>query len=283
MRGKVIHGKKLRRYLKTALLHLLLITGAVIMVFPFVWGVATSLKDMREVLANPYNLIPERVTMVNYRNVFTSIPIVRFFLNSVIVSLSITVSQLFTCSLSAYAFSRLRFRFRDALFYILLGTMMIPQQVIMIPVYIILNMMRLIDTYAAMILPFVSSAFGVFLLRQFFLTVPKELEEAAFLDGCGHLRFLFRIMIPLSKPVLATLAIFVFMWSWNNYIWPLVVTNRIEIRTLQYGLAMFKEEGGINWGQLMAGTTVATLPVLAVFLLAQKQFIESMTLTGLKE
>jgi multiple sugar transport system permease protein len=161
--------------------------------------------------------------------------------------------------------------------------MMIPQQVIMVPVYIILNFFRLIDTYAAMILPFVSSAFGTFLLRQFFMTVPKELEEAAFLDGCGHLGFLVRILLPLSRPILATLAIFTFMWSWNNYLWPLIVTNRIEIRTLQYGLAMFKEEGGINWGQLMAGTTIATVPILAMFLVAQKQFIEGITLTGLKE
>jgi multiple sugar transport system permease protein len=274
---------KARHTVKKALLHLLLISGAVIMIFPFVWGVATSLKDMREVLANPFSLIPDRVTMINYSNVFTSIPIGRFFLNSLIVSLTITVCQLFTCSLAAYGFSRLRFPFREGFFYILLATMMIPQQVIMIPVYIILNMLRMIDTYAALILPFASSAFGVFLLRQFFLTIPKELEEAAFLDGCGHLGFLFRIMIPISKPVLATLAIFVFMWSWNNYLWPLVVTNRIEIRTLQYGLAMFKEEGGINWGQLMAGTTIATVPVLAVFLLAQRQFIESLTLTGIKE
>ncbi len=253
------------------------------MIFPFVWGITTSFKDMREVLANPYSLIPKRFTFINYRNVVTSIPIARFFINSLIVSLSITVSQLFTCSLSAYAFARLRFAFREPLFIILLGTMMIPQHVIIIPVYIILNFFRLIDTYAALIVPFLSSAFGTFLLRQFYLTIPKELEEAAFLDGCSHLGFLFRIIIPLSRPILATLAIFTFMWSWNNYLWPLIVTNRIEIRTLQYGLAMFKEEGGINWGQLMAGTTIATLPVLIVFFIAQKQFIEGITLTGLKD
>jgi multiple sugar transport system permease protein len=271
------------KYVKRSILHIVLICGAIIMIFPFLWGLSTSFKEMREVLSNPYNLIPKRFTLVNYRNVVNSIPIGRFFINSVIVSLSITLSQLFTCSLSAYAFSRLRFPFRDGLFYILLATMMIPQHVIMVPVYIILNFFRLIDTYAAMILPFVSSAFGTFLLRQFFMTVPKELEEAAFLDGCGHLGFLFRILLPLSKPILATLAIFTFMWSWNNYLWPLVVTNRIEIRTLQYGLAMFKEEGGINWGQLMAGTTIATLPILIIFFIAQKQFIEGITLTGLKE
>jgi multiple sugar transport system permease protein len=271
------------KYVKRSILHIVLICGAIIMIFPFLWGLSTSFKEMREVLSNPYNLIPKRFTLVNYRNVVNSIPIGRFFINSVIVSLSITLSQLFTCSLSAYAFSRLRFPFRDGLFYILLATMMIPQHVIMVPVYIILNFFRLIDTYAAMILPFVSSAFGTFLLRQFFMTVPKELEEAAFLDGCGHLGFLFRILLPLSKPILATLAIFTFMWSWNNYLWPLVVTNRIEIRTLQYGLAMFKEEGGINWGQLMAGTTIATLPILIIFFMAQKQFIEGITLTGLKE
>lgn len=270
-------------YIKHTILHVILITGAVVMIFPFIWGISTSLKDMREVLSDPFNLVPKQITFVNYKNVIKSIPIVRFFINSLIVSVSITVSQLITCSLSAYAFSRLKFPFRDGLFYILLGTMMIPQHVIMIPVYIILNFFRLIDTYAAMIVPFISSAFGTFLLRQFFLTIPKELEEAATLDGCNHFNFLFRIMIPLARPILATLAIFTFMWSWNNYLWPLIVTNRIEIRTLQYGLAMFKEEGGLNWGQLMAGTTIATIPILVLFLIAQKQFIKGITLTGLKE
>ncbi len=275
--------RKISKYAKHAVLHVVLICGAIIMIFPFVWGISTSFKEMREVLSSPFNLIPKRFTLINYRNVVTSIPIARFFINSLIVSFSITISQLFTCSLSAYAFARLRFPLRDTLFFILLGTMMIPQHVIMVPVYIILNFFRLIDSYAALILPFVSSAFGTFLLRQFFMTVPKELEDAAFLDGCGHLGFLFRIMIPLSRPILATLAIFTFMWSWNNYLWPLIVTNRIEIRTLQYGLAMFKEEGGINWSQLMAGTTIATVPILIIFFLAQKQFIEGITLTGLKE
>jgi multiple sugar transport system permease protein len=272
-----------RTVVKHSVLHIVLIAGAIIMLFPFLWGISTSLKDMREVLSSPFSLIPKNITLVNYANVVKSIPIVRFFINSVIVSAAITVSQLFTCSLSAYAFARLRFPFREGLFYILLGTMMIPQHVIMIPVYIILNFFRLIDTYAAMIVPFISGAFGTFLLRQFFLTIPKELEEAAILDGCGHLRFLFKIMLPLSRPILATLAIFTFMWSWNNYLWPLIVTNRIEIRTLQYGLAMFKEEGGLNWGQLMAGTTIATVPILAMFLVMQRQFIQGITLTGLRE
>jgi multiple sugar transport system permease protein len=275
--------RKTRTALTRAALHFMLIVGAILMIFPFVWGISTSFKDMREVLSNPFGFFPKRFTFVNYQNVVRSIPIVRFFLNSLLVSIVITASQLATCSLSAYAFARLRFPFRDGLFFILLGTMMIPQQVIMIPVYIILNFFRLIDTYAAMIIPFVSSAFGTFLLRQFFLTIPKELEEASILDGCSSLCFLVRIMLPLSRPILATLAIFTFMWSWNNYLWPLIVTNRIEIRTLQYGLAMFKEEGGINWGQLMAGTTISTLPVLVMFLLAQKQFIRGITLTGLRE
>ncbi len=275
--------KKTKRLIYHTILHLVLITGATIMIFPFLWGISTSLKDMREVLANPFQLIPKQITVINYKNVVRSIPIVRFFINSLIVSLTITASQLFTCSLSAYAFARLKFPMREPLFYILLGTMMIPQHVIMIPVYIILNFFRLIDTYAALIVPFLSSAFGTFLLRQYFMSIPKELEEAATLDGCGHLCFLFKIMLPIAKPILATLAIFSFMWSWNNYIWPLIVTNRIEIRTLQYGLAMFKEEGGINWGQLMAGTTIATIPLLVIFLIAQKQFIKGITLTGLKE
>ncbi len=276
-------GRRKRHIITHFFVHLVLISGAIIMIFPFLWGLSTSFKDMREVLANPFSLIPKHITVVNYKNVVRSIPILRFFINSLIVSITITISQLITCSLSAYAFARLKFPLREPLFYILLGTMMIPQHVIMIPVYIILNFFRLIDTYAAMILPFLSSAFGTFLLRQFFMTVPNELEEAATLDGCSHLCFLVRILLPTAKPILATLAIFSFMWSWNNYMWPLIVTNRIEIRTLQYGLAMFKEEGGINWSQLMAGTTIATVPLIVIFLLAQKQFIKGITLTGLKE
>ena len=253
------------------------------MVFPFIWMVSTSLKELKEIFRSPYSMIPANLTILNFIKVWELVPFGRFFLNSIIMSSAITLSQLITCSLAAYAFARLRFWGRDVLFYMFLSTMMIPQQVIMIPVYAILNYLGWIDTYAALIVPFTASAFGTFLLRQFFKTLPRELEDAAKLDGCGHLRFLWSIVLPLSRPALSTLGVFTFMWSWNNYIWPLVVTNRMEMRTLQLGLATFRDEGGVNWGYFMAATVMATAPVLAVFLAAQRQFVRGITLTGLRE
>ena len=252
------------------------------MIFPFVWMISTSLKELKEIFRFPYSLFPLAPTITNFFKVWELVPFGRFYLNSIIMSGAITLSQLITCSLAAYAFARLRFLGREVLFYMFLSTMMIPQQVTMIPVYAILNFFGWIDTYAALIVPFAASAFGTFLLRQFFKTIPKELEDAAKLDGCGHLRFLWNIVLPLSRPALATLSIFTFMLSWNNYIWPLVVTNSEEMRTLQLGLATFRDEGGINWGYFMAATLMATVPVLIVFLTAQRQFVRGITLTGLK-
>jgi multiple sugar transport system permease protein len=195
----------------------------------------------------------------------------------------VTLGQLMTCSLAAYAFARLQFRGREVLFYLFLGTMMIPGQVIMIPSFMVLYWLGWIDTYYALIVPGLASAFGTFLLRQFFLTIPRDLEDAASIDGCSRFGVLWRIILPLSRPALATLAVFTFMGVFNDFLWALIVVSSDEMKTVQLGLAIFRDRYQTDWGQLMAASVTATLPILMVFFFAQKYFIKGITLSGLKD
>lgn len=272
-----------KKRLERLAIHLVLVAGGMLMVFPFLWMVSTSLKYPDEVFSYPPRWFPSKPNWGNYINAWNSAPFGRFFLNSVLTSGAVTLAQLVTCSTAAFAFARMRFPGREALFVAFLGTMMIPHQVTMIPNYIILSKLGWIDTYYALIVPFTAGAFGIFLLRQFFLTIPKELEDAATIDGCSYLRFLVSIMLPLSRPALSALALFTFMREWNSYTWPLIVTNSTNMRTLQVGLRFFISQEGGNLGHLlMAASMIATVPVLIVFFLAQEQLIEAMTATGLK-
>jgi len=214
--------------------------------------------------------------------VWQALPFDRFLINSAIVSILTTVGQLATCSMGAFAFARLRFPGREKLFLIYLGTMMIPFQVTMIPIFILVKNLQWLDTYQGVVVPGLFSAYGTFLLRQFFMSIPSELEDAAKIDGCGHWRIFWNIILPLSKPAMATLGIFVFMWSWNNFMWPLLVIRSLEMNTLPLGLSYFLGQYTIYWNLLMAGTMIALGPVLIVFLLAQRYFVEGITLTGLK-
>jgi multiple sugar transport system permease protein len=216
-------------------------------------------------------------------NAFKAASFGRYYFNSIFVAVSVTVGQLITCSLAAYAFARLKFWGRDALFYMFLGTMMIPYQVTMIPSFIVLHWLGWIDSYKALIVPGLASAFGTFLLRQFFLTIPKELEEAAYIDGCSRFRVLWQIIIPLSKPALSTLAIFTFMGVFNDFIWALIVINSNEMNTVQLGLAIFRDRYLTQWDLLMAGSVTATIPILLVFFSAQRYFIKGITLSGIKD
>jgi multiple sugar transport system permease protein len=195
----------------------------------------------------------------------------------------VTGGQIVTCSLAAYAFARLQFRGRDILFYLFLGTMMIPGQVTMIPSFLMLHWLGWIDSYAALIVPGLASAFGTFLLRQFFLSIPRDLEDAASIDGCSRFGVLWRIILPLSRPALATLAVFTFMGVFNDFLWALVVVSSEEMKTVQLGLAIFRDRYQTDWGQLMAASVTATLPILLVFFFAQKYFIRGITLSGLKD
>jgi multiple sugar transport system permease protein len=252
-------------------------------VAPFLWMVFTSLKSPVEAYRVPPTIVPQVWAWGNYAQALSLLPFGRFYLNSAVVAGLITVGQLVTCSLGAYAFARLRFPFRGPLFVAYLATMMIPFEVTMIPVFVMMRTLGWIDTYPALIVPHLFSAYGTFLLRQFFLTLPRELEDAARIDGCGHFQTYWRIALPLSGPALATLGTFVFMWAWNQLMWPLIVTNSLEMRTIPFGLAMFLGENRtIEWNLLMAAATAALLPMIAVFLFFQRYFVEGITLTGIK-
>jgi multiple sugar transport system permease protein len=267
---------------RRALLHLVLIAVALVMVFPFIWTVSASLKDNAAVLATPPSLIPSPVHWDNYSAVFQALPMTRFFVNSIIVAFATTGLQLLTCSMAAYAFARMRFPGRDLLFLVYLITLMVPAQVTMVPLFILMRVLGLTNSYAGLILPGVTSAFGVFLLRQFFLTIPRDLEEAAFLDGASHWTVFWRVVLPLSRPGLAALTIFSFMSSWNSFLWPLLITTDQQLMTLPLGLSTLQGQYTTVWNQIMAGTVISIVPIIVVYLLAQRHFVEGMTLSGLK-
>ena len=276
-------ARAFRRGAGTVLLHAAMYTLAAVTVAPFLWTVLTSFKEIGDILTYPPNWWPKAFVLDNYVAAFQAAPFGRYYANSLFVALTVTAGQIVTCSMAAYAFARLRFRGRDVLFYILLGTMMIPGQVTMIPGFLILHWFGWIDHYQGLIVPGLASAFGTFLLRQFFLTIPRDLEDAAAIDGCGRMGTLWRIILPLSRPALATLAVFTFMGVFNDFLWALIVVSSDEMRTVQLGLAIFRDRYQTDWGQLMAGSAVATLPIVIVFFFAQKYFIQGITLSGLKE
>ncbi|MCC6396921.1 MAG: carbohydrate ABC transporter permease [Bacteroidetes bacterium] len=267
----------------SVLLHVVVYGLALATIAPFLWMVLTSVKDLPEILTYPPRWIPERATLDNFVNAFEAAPFGRYYFNSLFVAFSVTAGQLITCSMAAYAFARLQFRGRDVLFYLFLGTMMIPGQVTMIPSFMVLHWLGWVDSYYALIVPGLASAFGTFLLRQFFLTIPRDLEDAASLDGCSRFGVLWRIILPLSRPALATLAIFTFMGVFNDFLWALIVVSSDEMKTVQLGLAIFRDRYQTDWGQLMAASVTATLPIIIVFFAAQKYFIRGITLSGMKD
>jgi multiple sugar transport system permease protein len=263
------------------LLHLLLIGGSAAMLLPFVWMLSTSLKQPPQIFTYPPVWIPDPIAWENYRTTVSVMPFGRFYLNSLIVASSITVLQLLTSSLAAFAFARLRFRGRTQLFLLYLATLMIPFQVTMLPNFILMRYLNWFDTYQALILPPAFSAFSTFLLRQYFLGIPLDLDEAARIDGAGSFRIWWQIVLPLSGPVLAALTIFVFLNNWNDFFWPLVVTNSLEMRTLPVGLSTLQGQYSVRWNLLMAGSVIAMLPVLIVYIIGQKWFIQGFTMSGL--
>lgn len=270
------------RQTKRALSYALLIIAALWMLFPFVWMLSTSFKTNNMVLALPPRLIPEPFTLSNYRRVAETFPIYRFFLNSLFVAATATLGHLIIASMAAYAFARLQWKGRDAVFLLYLGSLMIPLQVTLTPLFILMTKIGWTDSYQALILPGFFSAFGVFLLRQFFLTIPRTLEEAAFVDGASHWTVYSRIIMPLARPALGTLTIFTFMANWNSFLWPLVVTSDPRFMTLPLGLATLQGRWTVEWNLVMAGAVINVVPMILVYLVAQKQFIKGMTLSGIK-
>jgi multiple sugar transport system permease protein len=267
---------------RQALAHLVLLAGAVTMVIPFLWMLSTSLKNDQQAYIFPPIWVPDPIMWSNYSTTWQALPFNLFLINSAIVSVFVTLGQLMTCSMGAFAFARLNFPGRDRVFVLYLATIMVPFQVVMIPLFVLVRELKWIDSFQGLIIPLIFSAYGTFLLRQFFKTIPGELEDAAKIDGCSYFRIYWNIMLPLSKPALATLGIFVCMWSWNNFLWPLLVINSLEMKTLPLGLAYFLGQYTIYWNLLMVGATIALVPILVLFFLAQRYFIEGITLTGLK-
>ena len=262
---------------------LALLVGGVLMMLPFAWMFSTSWRLARDSFSLPPQWLPTGWRTENYREVLDNIPFVAFVLNSLKVAILITAGQLVTCSLAAYAFGRLRFPGRDALFLVFLSQLMVPQQVTIIPVFILIRVLGLLDTHWALIIPALVSAFGTFLLRQFFLTIPHELEEAARVDGAGYVRTFLQIILPLAGSGLSTLAIFTFNFHWNEFFRPLLFINTWDRMTLPLGLTIMKGFLGVgNVAAIMAGVSMGIIPVLLVFLFAQRYLIEGVTLTGIK-
>lgn len=273
-----------KSYIKQFVIHFVLIVLGAAMILPFAWMISTSLKGYHEIFRYPPKWIPDSPQWSNYLEVWKLAPFGRFYMNSVFVALVTTVGQVITGVLAAYAFARMEFWGRDKVFMLFLATLMVPTQVTLIPTYIVMSQMGWIDSYQALIIPFISTAFSVFLLRQFFLTIPKELEEASIMDGCSKLRFICSVLMPLAKPAIASVSLFGFLGSWNSYLWPLIVINSNQMRTLPIGLRYFvsQQGGGSEWHYLMAASLIVMLPVLIVFFAAQKQFIEGIARSGIK-
>jgi multiple sugar transport system permease protein len=263
-------------------LYLLLAAGGVAMLFPFVWMVSTSLKPDLELFRTPPQLIPQPFVPENYSRVSELMPIWRFTLNSVGVALIATALQVLTSAMAAYGFARLRFPGRDALFFVYLATLMVPFQVTIVPLFIEMRHLGLVDTYPGLILPGIVSAFGTFMLRQAFLSLPKDYEEAAFVDGAGHWNVFARISLPLVGPSLATFGIFAFMASWNSFLWPLVIVSSEELMTLPLGLSNLHGQYTTQWNLVMAGATISVVPILVVYLFAQRHIVRGVSLSGIK-
>ncbi|MFI5253359.1 MAG: carbohydrate ABC transporter permease [Bacteroidota bacterium] len=255
---------------------------ALSMLFPFLWMVSTSLMGDLEVYQFPPKFLPSTLRWSNFIEAMTLQPFGRFFLNSAIVSLASVFGQIVFCSMAGYAFARLRFIGRDKIFGLYLATMMIPAIVTIIPAFLIINVFGWMNTYWALFTPTLSSVWGIFLMKQFFQTIPKDLEDAARVDGASEMTIFLKIVLPLAKPALATLAIFAFIGSWKDFLWPLIVTNRSDMRTVEIGIANFSNLYQTDWQHQMAAAVVVMLPVIIVFILAQKYFVRGITLTGMK-
>lgn len=277
-----LQAGRLAKLLKKAALYLALTVLALTMVTPFIWMLSTSLKANQYVLSFPPQLIPRPATLESYTRLFELYPMARMFGNSLLAALLTTLGQLVTCSMAAYAFARMNFRGREALFLVYLATLMVPFQVTITPLFILMRIFGWINTYQGLILPGVFSAFGTFLLRQHLLTIPKELEEAAFIDGASHWMIFRKIILPLATPALATLAVFAFMSSWNSFLWPLFVLKDLELMTLPVGLATLHGRWLTEWNLVMAGTVITTVPMILVYLFAQKYLVKGFVTSGLK-
>ncbi|NMB13254.1 MAG: carbohydrate ABC transporter permease [Firmicutes bacterium] len=264
------------------LAHILLGFLSLMALFPFLWMVATSFKQTTVLFRWPPEFIPRSPTTANYVSLWTQSDFVYWMKNSVIISAVVTTISLLFNSMAAYSFAKRSFPGRDILFLLVLGTLMVPGQVTLVPVFLLISKLKWVNTYQAMILPLVAGPFGIFLMRQYMVTIPDALIDAARIDGCSEFGIFTGIILPLVKPALAALAVFAFQGSWNSFLWPLVVTTTSKMRTLPVGLAVYQAQFTTQWGLVMAGATLTMIPVLVFFLLFQRYFVEGLALTGIK-
>lgn len=256
-----------------------IIVVATLFCFPLVWMVSSSLKPSFEVLSSS-SLLGSRIEFSNYTTAWTQVPFGRIILNSIFVSTAGALLAVTVSLLSAYAYARLRFRFRNHLFLLFLGTLVLPQEILVIPLYLMASRVGAVDTYYALILPFAFGAFGAFMLRQFLLTLPADYEDAARIDGAGQLKILWHVIIPLVRAPLAVVGVFTFIEYWNNFLWPLIVINDPSMATLPLGLQMFSGERGTDWGPLMAAATLAAVPSILIVIAMQRQLAHGLNLGG---
>jgi multiple sugar transport system permease protein len=273
---------KNRKIGRKALAYLALTLLAVLALVPFIWMLSTSLKNLDEVFLFPPKWIPSKLQFRNYTSLWHDFPMSTWIFNSLKVTLSVTIGVLITSSMAAYAFARINFPGRNILFYMYLGALMIPGWVMLVPNFVLMRHLGWIDTHWALIIPAIGQPFGTFLLRQFFLTIPKELEEAARVDGAGHFQIFTQIILPLSMPALATLFVFQFLAIWNEFLWPLIVLNSPEKFTVPLGLAFLNTAHSTDWTRLMAGSMILLVPVILLFVVAQRYYVRGIALTGLK-
>lgn len=296
-----IHKPKRKLNTTDLTMQIFLILIGLMVATPIIIAIFTSFKSVQDIGANPNSLLPREWSLENYKTAWNATPFGRYLLNSFIQSGVIVVCQVLFSILAAFAFTFLEFRGRDLMFYLILGSLMVPFQLTFIPNFIMVselpkNCLALLgesanlcnyvgaNTYFGLTVPFLASAFGVFLLRQFFMSLPKDLHDSARIDGASNLRFLWQIVVPLSGGSVSAFAIFSFLGAWSQYLWPLIITNETNMRTVQIGIRFFlaNQERGTNWGALMAGAVIVLLPTLLIFLLANRQLVKGIAMTGLK-
>lgn len=264
------------------IIHAVLILGALFMVAPFIWMILTSFMSLSESTRVPPVLIPARLRWENYQRVFTSFQFLRFYWNTFSTTVAKVVGQVVFCSMAAYAFARIRFPGKEFLFILIISVLMVPSQAYVIPRYMIMMELGWLNTLKALIVPGLTSSFGTFLLRQFFMSLPAELEESATLDGCNHFQIYYKIFAPLAKSGMIALAIFTAMWSWNDLMWPLIVNSSPLKMTLSAGLSSLQGQYGTDFPLLMAGSLMAIAPMIVMFIMLQNHFVEGIALTGTK-
>lgn len=268
--------------LTSILWYLLLIVAAIVVLFPIWSAINISLLNDTQVASYPPKLFPTQFDLTNFARAMEQAPLGRYMLNSVVQSSLVMLGQLLTASLAAYAFAFINFKYKNILFLVFLSTMMIPWEATIIPNYLLIKKLGWTDTFQGLAIPFMATGFGTFLLRQFFLKIPMELRDAAVMDGCGHLRFLWTIVLPLGRPALGTLAVYSFLQTYNQYLWPLLITNKESMRTVQIGIALLQDEERFMFNNVMAGVVIILIPTFLLFIVSNRQLIRGLTAGAVK-